>query len=79
MAFGSWMKKIGDKVKTFATDVKDVFKHGWNKSMSAMENVPIVGEIASRLPKFDNSNNPVTRFYGTDGYTKFDKRKGYYQ
>lgn len=72
MAFGSWIKKIGNKIKTIANDVKDGFKHGWNKTLSVVEKVPVVGQIANKIPKFDNSNNPVSQYFGGDGYTKFD-------
>ena len=74
MAFGSWIKKIGKGIKTFANDFKDGFKHGWNKTKSVIEKVPIpiVSQAAKMLPKFDNSNNPVTQYFGGDGYVKFD-------
>ncbi len=69
MAFGSFLKKL----KNFAKDFKDGFKHGWNKTKSIVEQIPVVGQIASVLPQFDNSNNPVSQYFGGDGYTKFDK------
>ena len=72
MAFGSWIKKIGKSVKTFANDFKDGFKHGWNKTLSIAEKIPIVNQVAKQIPKFDNSNNPVSQYFGGDGYTKFD-------
>ena len=73
MAFGKFFKELKQKAKKFATDFKDGFKHGWNKTKSIIEKVPIVGNYAKILPKFDNSDNPVTKSFGGDGYTKFDK------
>ncbi len=72
MAFGSWIKKIGQNIKTFANDFKDGFKHGWNKTLSVANKIPIVNNISSRIPKFDNSNNPVSQYFGGDGFVKFD-------
>lgn len=72
MAFGSWIKKIGNSVKTFANDFKDGFKHGWNKTLSIAQKIPIVNKIADKIPHFDNSNNPVSQYFGGDGFTKFD-------
>ena len=74
MAFGSWIKKIGQKVKGFAKDFADGFKHGWNKTKSIVEKLPVVGQIASALPKFDNTNNPVSQYFGGDGYVNFDSK-----
>lgn len=72
MAFGSFFKKLAGKVKSFAKDFSDGFKHGFNKTKSIMEKIPIIGDIAKVIPKFDNSNNPVTKYFGNDGYIKFD-------
>lgn len=72
MVFGSWIKKTGNKVKTFANDFKDGFKHGWNKTLWIAEKIPIVNQVTKHIPKFDNSNNPVSQYFGGDGYTKFD-------
>lgn len=76
MAFGSWIKKIGKSIKNFANDFKDGFKHGWNKTLSIAEKIPIpvVKQAVSVIPKFDNSNNPVSQYFGGDGYTKFDDK-----
>ena len=74
MAFGSWIKKLGNKIKNVANDVKDGFKHGWNKTLSVIEKLPVAGAVANKIPKFDNSNNPVTEYFGGDGYTKFDNK-----
>ena len=76
MAFGSWFKKLGKKIKTVATDFANGFKQGWNKTKSVLEKIPVVGNVAGMLPKFDNSNNPVTQYFGGDGYVKFDKNTG---
>ena len=73
MAFGSWIKKIGNSVKTFANDFKDGFKHGWNKTKSILQKIPVVGQIAQKIPQFDNSNNPVTKYFGGDGFVTFDE------
>lgn len=73
MAFGAWIKKLGQNIKSFATDFKDGFKHGWNKTKSVIEKIPVIGDIAKQIPKFDNSNNPVTRALGGDGYYQFDQ------
>ena len=73
MAFGSWIKKIGQKIKNFGKDFVNGFKHGWNKTRSVLEKIPIVGDVASAIPAFDNSNNPVTKHFGNDGYVRFDK------
>ena len=40
MAFGAWIKKLGQNIKSFATDFKDGFKHGWNKTKSVIEMGP---------------------------------------
>lgn len=72
MAFGAWIKKIGNNIKTFANDFKNGFKHGWNKTKSLIEKIPVVGEIAKKIPEFDNKNNPVSQHFGGDGYVKFD-------
>ncbi len=69
MAFGSFFKKLKEGAKDFA----DGFKHGWNKTKSVLEKMPVVGKVAEVLPKFDNSNNPVTQYFGNDGYSYFDK------
>ena len=73
MAFGSWIKKIGQKIKNFGKDFVNGFKHGWNKTRSVLEKIPIVGDVASAIPAFDNSNNPVTKHFGNDGYVRFDQ------
>lgn len=79
MAWGIFNKikkglaNFGKKVKEFANDFKDGFKHGWNKTKSIMEKLPIVGDVASVIPAFDNSNNPVTKHFGNDGYVYFDQ------
>lgn len=73
MAFGEFIKKLGQNIKNFANDFKDGFKHGWNKTKSIIEMIPVVGNVAKVLPKFDNSNNPVSQYFGGDGYVKFDK------
>ena len=70
MAFGSFFKKLKEGVKDFA----DGFKHGWNKTKSVIEKIPVVGKIAEKIPKFDNSNNPVSQYFGNDGYTYFDDK-----
>ena len=70
MAFGSFFKKLKEGVKDFA----DGFKHGWNKTKSVIEKIPVVGKIAGKIPKFDNSNNPVSQYFGNDGYTYFDDK-----
>lgn len=77
MAFGSWFKKIANKVKSFAKDFSDGFKYGWNKTKSILEKVPIVNQVAKIIPKFDNSKNPVAQYFGGDGYIKFDKNTGH--
>ena len=69
MAFGSWMKKL----KEGWNDFKDGFKHGFNKTKSLIEKIPIIGNIAKQLPQFDNSNNKVSQYFGGDGYVKFDE------
>ena len=68
MAFGSWFKKLKGKVKEFAKDFSDGFKFGWNKTKSIMEKLPVVGNVAKIIPKFDNSNNPAIDYFGSDGY-----------
>ena len=68
MAFGSWFKKLAGKVKEAAKDFADGFKFGWNKTKSIMEKLPVVGNVAKILPKFDNSNNPAIEYFGSDGY-----------
>ena len=73
MAFGSWFKKLGNSIKTFATDFKNGFKHGFNKTKSIIEKIPVVGKIAEKIPHFDNSDNPFTQYFGGDGYVQFDK------
>lgn len=73
MAFGSWIKKIGQNVKTFVNDFKDGFKHGWNRSLSVANKIPFVNQISSKIPTFDNSNNPVSQYFGGDGFVKFDE------
>ena len=73
MAFGSWIKKIGQKIKNFWKYFLNCFKHVWNKNRSVLEKIPIVGDVASAIPAFDNSNNPVTKHFGNDGYVRFDK------
>lgn len=72
MAFGSWIKKLSNNIKSFGKDFKDGFKHGWNKTLSIAEKIPIVNKATKFIPKFDNSNNPVSQYFGGDGYTKFD-------
>ena len=74
MAFGSFFKKL----KQFGKDFADGFKHGWNKTKSVIEKIPIpiVNQVAKILPKFDNSNNPVTKYFGNDGYTYFSSDDG---
>lgn len=74
MAFGSWFKKLAGKVKSFAKDFADGFKFGWNKTKSIMEKLPIVGQVAKILPKFDNSHNPVAQYFKNDGYIQFDDK-----
>ncbi len=69
MAFGSFFKKLKEGVKDFANG----FKHGWNKTISVVGKIPVVGEIADKIPHFDNSNNPVSQYFGNDGFTYFDK------
>ena len=68
MAFGSFIKKI----KQFGKDFADGFKHGWNKTKSVIEKIPIINQVAKILPQFDNSKNPVTQYFGNDGYTYFN-------
>ena len=68
MAFGSWFKKLAGKVKEAAKDFADGFKFGWNKTKSVMEKLPVVGNVAKILPKFDNSNNPAIEYFGSDGF-----------
>ena len=68
MAFGSWFKKLKGKVKEFVKDFSDGFKFGWNKTKSIMEKLPVVGQVAKILPKFDNSNNPAIEYFGSDGF-----------
>ena len=79
MGFGSWFKKLGSKIKdTFNNKIKPVvndavdgFKYGWNATKDfIVENgnkIPVVGnlagQIAGRLPSFDNSNNPVADYF----------------
>lgn len=72
MAFGKFFKDLWGKVKKFGKDVANGFKHGWNKTRSVLEKVPIVGQVASAIPAFDNTNNPVSQHFGGDGYIKFD-------
>ena len=72
MGFGSWIKKIGQKIKNFGKDFVNGFKHGWNKTKSVIEKIPIVGDVASAIPAFDNTNNPVSQHFKGDGYIKFD-------
>lgn len=67
MAFGKW-----GKIKKFFKDFANGFKYGWNKAKSIADKIPIVGEISKKIPKFDNSNNPVAKYLGGDGYIKFD-------
>ncbi len=71
MAFGSWFKKTIGKVKSFARDFVDGFRYGWNKTKSIIEKIPVVGDVARALPKFDNSNNPVLQYFGNDGYIQY--------
>ena len=33
-----------------------------------MEKLPVVGNVAKILPKFDNSNNPAIEYFGSDGF-----------
>ena len=73
MAFGSWFKKIGEKIKSGFKDFANGFKHGWNKTKSVLEKVPVLGKVAKILPKFNNENNPVSQHFGGDGYVKFDE------
>ncbi len=72
MAFGSWFKKLGQKIKKGFKDFADGFKHGWNKTKSVLEKVPVIGNVAKVIPKFNNKNNPVSKHFGGDGYVKFD-------
>ena len=72
MAFGSWIKKIGKKIKQGFKDFANGFKHGFNKTKSILEKVPVIGNVAKILPKFNNKNNPVTKHFGSDGYVQFD-------
>lgn len=76
MAFGSWIKKIGQKIKNGFKDFANGFKHGWNKTKSTLEKIPIIGNVAKVIPKFNNKNNPVSQYFGGDGYVKFDKNTG---
>ena len=79
MAFGSWLKKLGSNIKSAAKDFAETcgrdfvhgFKFGWNKTKSIMEKLPVVGNVAKILPKFDNSNNPALKYFGNDGYIKY--------
>lgn len=68
-----WWNKLKKGFNKFANDFKNGFKHGWNKTKSVLEKVPLIGGIAKKIPKFDNSNNDVTKHFGGDGYVKFDK------
>lgn len=61
-------KNVINKVKPFVKDFADGFKWGWNKTKSVMEKLPVVGEVAGMIPKFDNSNNKVIDMFGSDGY-----------
>lgn len=72
MGFGSWFKKLGQKIKKGFKDFADGFRHGWNKTKSVLEKVPVIGNVAKVLPKFNNKNNPVSQHFGGDGYVKFD-------
>ena len=73
MAFGSLFKKLVGKVKEAAKDFADGFKFGWNKTKSIMEKLPVVGNVAKILPKFDNSNNPAIEYFGSDWFYVKDK------
>ena len=73
MAFGSWLKKLGNNIKSAAKDFAEGFKFGWNKTKSIMEKLPVVGNVAKILPKFDNSNNPALKYFGNDGYYDLSK------
>lgn len=73
MAFGSWLKKLAGRVKSATKDFTDSFKYGWNKTKSIMEKLPVVGNVAKIIPKFDNSNNPVIEYFGSDGFYSKDK------
>ena len=68
MGFGSWFKKLGKKIKQGFKDFANGFKHGWNKTKSVLEKVPVIGNVAKVIPKFNNKNNPVSQHFGGDGY-----------
>ena len=38
-----------------------------------MEKLPVVGNVAKILPKFDNSNNPAIEYFGSDGFYEYLK------
>lgn len=72
MAFGSWIKNLGRKIKKGFQNFVNGFKHGFNKTKSVLEKIPVIGNIAKVIPKFNNKNNPVSQHFGGDGYVKFD-------
>ena len=69
MGWGVWKK-----IKSFFKDVGNGFKHGWNKTKSILEKIPVIGKVAQVLPKFNNENNPVTQHFKGDGYINFDNK-----